>query len=85
MRRYQIYLDPQSVSVIDDVADALNISRSQVVRDAVEAVASRYREVIAVLWARTTKKNPLLELCGIDKGDVEGSLAENHDQIYFRD
>lgn len=85
MQRYQIYLNPQSVGVLDNVAEVLDISRSQIIRDALEAVACRYEEVIAVLRARTSRKNPLLELCGIDKGEVEGSLAKDHDQIYFRD
>lgn len=32
MKRYQAYLDPQSVVTMDDVARLLDVSRSQIIR-----------------------------------------------------
>lgn len=84
MQRYQIYLNPQSVSVIDNVADVLDISRSQVIRDALEAVACRYEEVVAVLRAQTSKRNPLLDLIGVEKSKT-GRVGVDHDEIYLKD
>lgn len=86
MKRYQVYLNPHSVSVLDGVKELSNISRSKLIREAIDRVA----EQIAAIFApenKTQKIRYFDKLCGfIDlKTKEKTHFAENVDEIYLTD
>ena len=86
LNRYQIYLDPESIESIDDLADELNISRTRLIRNAVERLADQYEKIINAKNKYSWKKNPLLKMAGIiKKTDTDKILSQNIDEIYQRD
>lgn len=84
MNRYQIYLDPKSVEVFDDLAHALKASRAKILRDAIDRVALGYRKVLSFTRTAQTKDNPLLKMAGFAKSPT-GKVSENIDEIYLKD
>lgn len=82
--RVQIYLESQSLSFLDAIAAKLNVSRSQIIRDAVNAVARRYADTATYVKPKREEKNPLLELAGIEKSKT-GDLGLRVDEIYHND
>ena len=66
LTRVQVYLDPQDVSLLDQLASQINVTRSQIIRDATKVVADRYFEVTQLLNHQPRKTNPLQELIGIE-------------------
>ncbi len=45
MKRYQVYLDPHSVSILDDFEEYTNISRSKLIREAIDRLAQNLSRV----------------------------------------
>lgn len=84
MQRYQIYLKPQSVNVLSELAKSLNMSRSQIIRDVIERVANEYKKLIKAQETIRMKNNPLLKMAGFAKSGKPG-IARNVDQIYLKD
>lgn len=81
LTRVQVYLNPQDVGLLDELARLINIKRSQIIRDVTGAVAARYEQTAAFLLAKKPKTNPLLELIGIEKSKT-GRASLNVDDIY---
>lgn len=81
MARVQVYLNPQDVNLVDVIAEKINIKRSQVIRDAISAIALRYAEVAQFLTVKKPLRNPLLELVGMEKSKT-GKVGLNVDEIY---
>ncbi|MBU1323408.1 ribbon-helix-helix domain-containing protein [Patescibacteria group bacterium] len=81
MARVQVYLNPQDVSLVDTIAEKINIKRSQVIRDAINAIALRYVQVAQFLTVKKPLKNPLLELGGMEVSKT-GRASINVDEIY---
>lgn len=46
MQRYQIYLNPHSIKIIDEVQDITGISRAQLIRDAIDSLAENVSSVL---------------------------------------
>lgn len=84
MQRYQIYLKPQSVNILTDLAKGLNVSRSQVIRDVIDRMAKEYEKLIKAGEALKMKNNPLLKMAGFAKGGKPG-ISRNANQIYLKD
>lgn len=84
MNRYQIYLDPKSINVLDELAKLTNFSRSQIVRDVIDKMANEYRKLLAASEARRMKNDPLLKMAGFAKGGKPG-ISRNVNQIYLKD
>lgn len=82
--RVQVYLDPKDVSLLDQLAKSINVTRSQIIRDVTKAVAKRYERTAYLLESKKTKKDPLLELVGIEESKT-GTVGLNVDEIYFDD
>lgn len=86
MKRYQVYLNPHSVSILDDVKKISNISRSRLIRETIDRVAE---QVVAIFAPekKTQKTRYLDKLCGfIDiKTKEKTHFAENVDEIYLTD
>lgn len=48
VQRYQVYLDPRSVSILDEASGLIPITRSQIIREAIDAAAGRVSNVLAM-------------------------------------
>ncbi len=86
MKRYQVYLNQNSVSVLDDFEKISNISRSKVIRQAIDRLAEQLVCVVDV--RRSQKKEYILDsLVGfVDlKTNKKTNFAQNVDEIYFSD
>ncbi len=84
MQRYQIYLKPQTVNVLNNLARDLNISRSQIIRDVIDRMAKEYEKLIKVGETLRMKNNPLLKMAGFAKGPNR-DISKNADDIYLKD
>lgn len=84
MHRYQIYLDPRDVSVLDELARLTTFSRSQIVRDVISEMAGKYEKLLEANTKRRLKSNPLLKMAGFAKGGDPG-LSLRVDEIYLKD
>lgn len=86
MKRYQLYLNPHSVSVLDDFEEISSISRSKLIRETIDRVAEQFVAIFA--WEKKTQKTKYFDkLCGfIDlKTKEKTHFAENVDEIYLTD
>lgn len=80
--RYQVYLNPQDVSVLTRLAHVSKVSRSQIIRDATKAVADRYLKMSRYYRPEPPlDQNPLLRLIGIEKSRT-GTVGLHVDDIY---
>ena len=80
--RVQAYLDPQNLEKIDEIARGINISRSQIIRDALAAVANGYIKTINLLTqTHKPKIKTWLELAGVEESKT-GDLGLRVDEIY---
>ena len=84
MQRYQIYLKPQSVNILADLAKDLNISRSQIIRDVIDRMAKEYEKLIKAGETLRMKNNPLLKMAGFAKGP-DRDISRNVNDIYLKD
>ena len=84
MQRYQIYLKPQSVNILADLAKDLNISRSQIIRDVIDRMAKEYEKLIKARETLRMRNNPLIKMAGFAKGGKPG-ISRNANQIYLKD
>ena len=85
MNRYQIYLDPNRVLVIDDLAQELDMSRSQILRDALDRISLGYQKLLrSAVAIREKSSNPLLKMAGFAQSPT-GKVSENIDEIYLQD
>lgn len=83
MQRYQTYLRSEAVDKLDNMAEELGISRSQLIRDVVDRMAQVYEKLIKAAISAKIKSNPLLKMAGFAK--FGKNIAENIDEIYLRD
>lgn len=84
MTRYQIYLNPSSVDVLDELSKEINISRSQIIRDVIDRMAKHYERLLKVHFVKKTKYNPLLKMAGFAKGPNK-DISHNVNDIYLKD
>jgi len=84
MKRYQLYLNPQSVQVIDAFESEVKLSRSGIIRLAVDALA---RNLITALPAEKAPAGALDSLIGIitPSGRHSTNIAAQVDDIYLSD
>ena len=59
MKRYQIYLNPQSVTILDEIQKLSNITRSKIIRDAIDKIATQIMTTIPI--KRSAKKHFVLD------------------------
>lgn len=84
MNRYQIYLDPKDVNVLDELAGLTTFSRSQIIRDVISEMAGKYDKLLEAHAKKSLKNNPLLKMAGFAKGGNPG-LSRRVDEIYLKD
>lgn len=83
MTRYQIYLNPQSVQIIDQLATQLDANRSQIIRDVIDRIAAEYKKFLTATKA-SRSNNPLLEMAGFAKSPT-GKVSEDLKKQYLID
>lgn len=82
LARYQIYLDPDDVSVVGKIARRIKVSRSQIIREATKAVALRYAQAARFISeTEDNRTNPLKDLIGLEKSRT-GTVGLQIDEIY---
>jgi len=84
MKRYQLYLNPQSVGLIDLFQNETDISRSKIIRLTVDALAENFAKLL-VDKKKIAIQGPLDQIVGIIKprGRKTTNLAEKVDEIYL--
>ena len=84
MKRYQVYLNPQSIEMIDSFKEEINLERSQIVRIVVDAVAANLGQL---MHGRKLVKGPLDDLVGMinPKTKKKTNFAQKVDEIYLSD
>lgn len=90
MKRYQVYLNPHHVSVLDDIEKISNISRSKLLRLLVDRAADQAVEILTTVIERKelNKSMRIMDsLAGfVDlKTKKKTNFAQNVDKIYFSD
>lgn len=86
MDRYQVYLNRQSVDIIDAFASETDISRSEIIRDVVDRLADNLSRAL-VQKKGITQPGVFDDLIGILSvvGNKKTNIAENIDEIYLKD
>ena len=83
--RVQLYLNPENLSLVDEVAKDLKVSRSQIIRDAVTAAVDKYSETVRLIKMKTKPNLKLwMDMVGIEKSKT-GTVGLNVDEIYLND
>ena len=87
MKRYQVYLNPHSVSILDQAGDIVPRARSQLLREAADAAANRIGNLLAMFKPAKSKDYSWLDkMIGSIKvkGRKTVNISENVDEIYYR-
>lgn len=88
MKRYQVYLHPHSVRVLDEVATVAGFSRSRLIQEAVDAVVQRFSNILATL--KPSKKvdyswwDEMVGSITVGDGKKTVNISENIDELYYR-
>lgn len=84
MNRYQIYLNPKSVSVLDNMAEMSSLTRSEIIRDVIDLMAYKYAQLLKAAQNTQVRNNPLLKMAGFAKGPSE-NISQKIKEIYLKD
>lgn len=86
MKRYQVYLNPHSVSILDEFAKHTQIPKSKVIRLAIDQLAENLARVFAS--SKTPPEDTYLLDSLVGSIKIKGkktNLAQNIDEIYLTD
>lgn len=81
LQRVQIYLDPDSIALINEIVQRDNISRSQVIRNSLTKTLNPKNKKTKT---KNKKRDPLMEMSGIEVSKT-GKVAQNIDEMYLHD
>ena len=84
MNRYQIYLNPNSVDILDQLSKELHLSRSQIIRDIIDRMAKVYERLLEVQFKKRAKDDPILKMAGFAKGPTK-NISQNINEDYLID
>jgi len=86
MRRYQVYLNQNSVAVLDDFEQVAGLSRSKLIREAIDRLAEQLLSVVSIKTI-SQKRYVLDNLAGfVDlKTAQKTNFAQKVDEIYLSD
>ena len=87
MKRYQLYLDPHTVGIIDEAAEIGTLNRSEIIRQVVDAAAARLGNLLAVLRPPEERSYEWMDsVIGAVKKEETGevNLSQNVDDIYYQ-
>ena len=82
--RVQVYVNPDHLSKVDEMAEEIKITRSQMIRDALEAMVIRYTKIKHLVKPVEYKKNALIAMSGIGVSKT-GKVGLNIDEVYLND
>lgn len=87
MKRYQVYLDPHSVSVLDDFEKYANIRRSKLIREAIDRLAQNLSRVFVEKNIQPQEKLVLDSLVGFIslKSERQTNYSSQDDNKYLAD
>lgn len=87
MKRYQVYLNQQSVSILDDFGKHTDISRSKLLQVITDQIAQNLAKVFAATKTPPSDTYILDSLVGAIKlpGNKKTNFAQNIDDIYLSD
>ena len=87
MKRYQVYLNPHSVSILDELEGVSDLSRSKVIRALVDRFTNEIAKVLAKRQEPFPKLTHLDKLVGIIdlKSKKPTNYALDDDEMYLRD
>lgn len=87
MKRYQVYLNQNSVAILDDFEEISNLSRSKLIRQITDNVAEQLIRIFAEKKGSTKKEYLLDKLAGfVDlKVDKKTNFSQHVDDIYLSD
>ncbi len=87
MKRYQVYLNPNSVAILDDFEKISDISRSKLIREVIDRYVNQLVKVFAKRNDSLPKLTYLDRLVGaIDlKTSKPTNYALDDDEIYLKD
>ena len=84
--RYQVYLDPRSVGILDEASDIIPVSRSLMIREMVDAGASRMVNLLASFKTVSSDDYSWLDkMVGSisSKRKFKTSASDRVDDIYY--
>jgi len=84
MNRYQIYIKPKTINILDEVAKIIKTSRSQIIRDVTDRTAKEFEKILIGSQGSKIQNNPLVKMAGFAKGEKKGA-SQNTRQIYLAD
>ncbi|MBI4067244.1 hypothetical protein HY407_02580 [Candidatus Gottesmanbacteria bacterium] len=87
MKRYQVYLNSQSVNILDEATEISQFTRAQLIREAIDGAASRLGNILAGLKPPKARDYDWLnKLVGSIKirGKKKTNISQNVDEIYYR-
>lgn len=87
MHRYQVYLNPHSVSILDEIESISNISRSKLIQGLVDRFASQVAKVFSKREDLSAKYTHFDKLVGAIKLKTSKptNYARDDDSIYLED
>ncbi len=87
MKRYQVYLNQQSVSILDDFGEHTEISRSKLLQIITDQIAQNLAKVFTATKTPPKDTYILDSLVGAIKlpGNKKTNFAQNIDEIYLSD
>lgn len=87
MKRYQVYLDPHSVSILDEVGESIDISRSKIFQTVIDSIAQNMAKIL--IATKTPPKDRYIfdSLVGAIKfpRNKKTNFARDVDEIYLKD
>lgn len=82
LTRIQVYVEPDNLELVDEIAREIKIKRSQIIRDVVASVVNAYVKTINLLkLGKKPKLKTWLELKGTEVSKT-GDLGLRVDEIY---
>jgi hypothetical protein len=87
MKRYQVYLNQHSVSILDDFGKHTDISRSRLLQIITDQIAQSLARVFTATKTAPLDTYILDSLVGVIKlpGTKKTNFAQNVDEIYLSD
>ena len=87
MKRYQVYLNQQSISILDDFGEHTDISRSKLLQIITDQIAQNLAKVFTATKTPPKGTYILDSLVGAIKlpGNKKTNFAQNIDEIYLSD
>lgn len=87
MKRYQIYLNPNSISVLDDFQKYARISRSKLIQEAIDRLAQNLSHIFVINNVKPKASFFLDSLVGSinKKNGNQTNYALQGDHMYLKD